>query len=67
MSNPIIEIIINTCQCDQAQAQEYLDDEIRNLNELKELGDLRHSDLEVSCSNLGLESDYVEFFINSLV
>jgi hypothetical protein len=33
---------------------------------LKELDDLRQGDLEVACDNLGLEHDYVEYFINAL-
>ncbi|GAE84888.1 hypothetical protein [Bacteroides reticulotermitis] len=66
MENPIIKRICNSCSCDECEAQEYLDDEIRNLRELKELNDLRYSDLELACTNLGLENDYVQYFINRL-
>ena len=66
MATKIINAICNTCNCDQQQAQEYLDDEIRHLNDLSSHGDLFYSDLEESCSNLGLDCDYVEYFINVL-
>lgn len=66
MANSIINTICNTCSCNGKQANEYLDDEVRNLRELRELGDLRHSDMEVACDNLGLEYDYVEYFINAI-
>lgn len=66
MANSIIDRICNTCSCGQMQAQEYLDDEIRTLQELRDLADLRSGDLEVACDNLGLEHDYVEYFIHAL-
>lgn len=66
MENPIIKRICNSCSCNETQAQEYLDDEIRNLRELSELDDFRYSDFELACSNLGLEHDYVQYFINVL-
>ena len=66
MENPIIKRICNSCNCNEAEAQEYLDDEIRNLQELRELDDFRYSDMEQACSNLGLENDYVEYFIQVL-
>lgn len=66
MENPIIRRICNSCSCNKNEAQEYLDDEIRNLRELSDLNDLRHNDLELACTNLGLENDYVQYFINVL-
>ncbi|MDR1501209.1 MAG: hypothetical protein LBT43_01970 [Prevotella sp.] len=66
MTGSIISAISNSCGCDSVQAQEYLDDEIGNLRELKELDDLRYSDMETACDNLGLEHDYVEYFVNAL-
>ena len=66
MATKILNAICNSCNCDQQQAQEYLDDEIRHLNDLSSLGDLIYSDLEDSCSNLGLDYDYVEYFIYTL-
>ncbi|GAB6008790.1 hypothetical protein [Dysgonomonas reticulitermitis] len=66
MTESIISAIGNSCSCDSRQAQEYLEDEIRNLRELRDLDDLRSGDMEVACDNLGLERDYVEYFINAL-
>lgn len=66
MENSIIKRICNSCSCNEQEAQEYLDDEICNLRELKELDDFRYSDIEVACDNLGLEQDYVQYFIHVL-
>jgi hypothetical protein len=66
MAESIISAICNSCSCDSKQAQEYLDDETGNLRELRELGDLRYSDMETACDNLGLERDYIEYFVNTL-
>lgn len=66
MENPIIKSICNSCGCNEQEAQEYLNDEVRNLQELKELDDFRYSDMEQSCTDLGLEQDYVQYFINIL-
>lgn len=60
----IVELISMTCSCDGQTAQEYLETEVRNLQELLELDDLREDDLYMACSNLGIEDDYVEYFIN---
>lgn len=66
MENSIIKRICNSCSCNEQEAQEYLDDEVRNLQELKELDDFRYSDVKVACNNLGLEQDYVQYFIHAL-
>ncbi|WP_455672751.1 hypothetical protein [Phocaeicola sp.] len=66
MENPIIRRICNSCSCNETEAQEYLDDEIRNLRELSDLNDLRYEDMEQACADLGLENDYVPYFINVL-
>lgn len=66
MENPIIKTICNSCSCNETEAQEYLDDEIRNLRELSDLNDLRYEDMEQACADLGLENDYVQYFINVL-
>lgn len=66
MENPIIRTICNSCSCNETEAQEYLDDEIRNLRELSDLNDLRYEDMEQACADLGLENDYVSYFINVL-
>ena len=47
--------------CDGQTAQEYLEAEVRHLQELQELNDLREDDLYMACSNLGIEDDYVEY------
>ncbi|MCE9475698.1 hypothetical protein [Duncaniella muris] len=60
----LIELITVTCSCDGQTAQEYLEAEVRHLQELQELKDLREDDLHMACSNLGIEDDYVEYFIN---
>lgn len=56
----IVELISTACSCDGRTAQEYLKFEVRHLQALQELGDLREEDLEMACDNLGLEYDYVE-------
>ena len=66
MQTNIIELICNSCSCSQAEAREYLDSEIRNLRELQEADDLREDNIEMACSNLGLDLDYQEYFINRL-
>jgi len=66
MENSIIDRISNSCSCDQDEAREYLDNELGNLRELKDLDDLRFDDIETACSNLGLDNDDIEYFINVL-
>lgn len=62
----IIENICISCSCNEQEAQEYLDSELSNLRELQQLNDLRESDIESACSGLGLELDYMEYFITRL-
>lgn len=62
----IIEKICNSCSCNKQEAQEYLDDEIRNLRDLQAVDDLRYNDYEVACQSLGLDFDFVEYFITQL-
>ncbi len=67
----IIEAICSTCSCNETEAQEHLDNELRNLRELQDLeseglATLEHRDIVYACENLGLESDYIDFFINQL-
>ncbi len=57
----IVNLISTTCSCDKQTAQEYLEAEVRHLQELQELNDLREDDLYMACSNLGIEDDYVEY------
>lgn len=60
----IVDLISITCSCNGLTAQEYLEAEVRHLQELQELNDLREDDLHMACSNLGIEDDFVEYFIN---
>lgn len=60
----IIDNICNSCSCTPQQAQEYLDGEIRILRDYQKSNDLRHSDFEEACKSLGLENDYVPYFIS---
>ena len=66
MAIGIIQAICGGCSCDEQQAQEYLDDELRYLRELREVNDMQHSDIELACTNLGIEADYEEYFIHAL-
>jgi hypothetical protein len=66
MARSIITAICNSCNCDSKEAQENLEGEINNLRELRDLNDLRYRDFEVACEGLGLDHDYVEYFINAL-
>ncbi len=66
MAIGIIEAICCSCSCNEAEAKEHLEHEVRNLRELQELNDLRDSDIEQACADLGLESDYQEYFITAL-
>lgn len=66
MATMIIENISKSCGCTAEQAHEYLNDELCNLRELSEGDDLRYDDFETACGNLGLENDYIEYFINRL-
>ena len=47
MAIGIIQAICGGCSCDEQQAQEYLDDELRYLRELREVNDMQHSDIEL--------------------
>ena len=40
--------------------------ELQYLHELQDVDDLREGDIELACSNLGLDLDYQEYFINRL-
>ena len=48
MARNIIDLICNSCSCGKEEAQEYLDDEIRNLQELQADNDLRGEDFEIA-------------------
>ncbi|RGD24696.1 hypothetical protein DW646_13955 [Bacteroides sp. AM23-18] len=67
MQGNIINLICNSCSCNKTEAQEYLDSELQYLHELQDADDLREDDIETACSNLGLDLDYQEYFIQRLV
>lgn len=58
--NEIIERIYGSCNRAEATAKECLNDEIPK--ELQEVNDLQESDIEESCSDLGIESECIEYF-----
>lgn len=62
----IIQTICNTCSCNPTEAQEHLDAEIRNLRDLQAVDDLRYNDYEVACQSLGIDFDFVAYFITQL-
>jgi len=62
----IIERICGSCGCDEMTAKEYLDAEIRHLRQLHEVDDLRPSDIEQSCNDLGIETECVEYLTMAL-
>ena len=66
MKRNIIDLICNSCSCGKEEAQEYLDAEIRYLQELQDANDLRDGDIEAACGNLGLDLDFQEYFVNRL-
>lgn len=66
MKRNIIDLICSSCGCGRQEAQEYLDAEIRYLQELQYANDLRDGDIEAACGNLGLDLDFQEYFVNRL-
>lgn len=62
----LINNICSACHCGKRKAQRYLDSEIQNLRELRDMGELRYDDLEAACSNLGVDFDYTEYFATAL-
>ena len=66
MQTNIIKLISNSCSCNCTEAQEYLDAEIRYLQELQDANDLKDGDIEAACGNLGLDLDFQEYFVNRL-
>lgn len=66
MTTTIIQRISTACSCNEQEAQEYLNDELRHLREMRDLGDLRNSDFESACSGLGLDFDFIAYFIEAV-
>lgn len=62
----IFDAVAESCNCDREQASEYIAYELDNLKDLLSLGDLRFSDFETACNNLGIAQDYTDIFISNL-
>lgn len=62
----IIDNICNSCSCTPEEAKEHLNSEIRNLRDLQDANDLRYNDFEDACKSLGLDCDYVPYFISAV-
>lgn len=62
----VVALVAAACSCSEADAKEYIESEVQNLSELAAVNDLRHSDVEEACKSLGLDYDYVEYFIECL-
>jgi len=62
----ILYAIMAGCDCSSDKARQYLEDELRHLKELMDLGDFRPSDLVDACSDLGIDNSYVPYFISRL-
>lgn len=51
------------CHCMEADAKDYLKFEIENLKSLRDENDLHYEDFIDSCKGLGLDEDYISFFV----
>lgn len=67
MKDTMIDDIGRSCSCDERQAQEYLDREVRTLCELRDAGSLRYDNLEEACTALGIETDNIEFLLETIM
>lgn len=66
MTTSIIARICSSCGCTPEEAKEYLDGEIRNLLDYRDTDDLRAEDFAQACDSLGLEHDFIPYFIERL-
>ena len=62
----IIQRIAQSCNISLEDAQLELQANIKYLQELLDDKDLRYSDLIQVCQDLGLESDFSEYFVEQL-
>lgn len=62
----VIFAISKSCGVSESDALELFNSEVRYLKELAGDNDLRYSDIEQSCADLGIENDYAENFIESV-
>lgn len=65
-TNQIINRIATSCNISLDDAEQELNANINYLRELRELKDLRYSDIIQVCQDLGLESDFDEYFLSRL-
>lgn len=65
-TNQIINRIATSCNMPLDDAEQELNANINYLRELQELNDLRYSDIIQVCQDLGLESDFDEYFLSRL-
>lgn len=62
----IVQLVSNSCSCSEDTAREYIEDELRNLDDLLKVNDLKVGDVEMACNNLGLDLDFMDYFIERL-
>ena len=56
----LIDDIRKSCGTDSDGARDILEEELECLNELADDGDLRYSDLEQACFDMGIDLDNIE-------
>lgn len=54
----LVKAVMISCACEETDAIEYINSEVRNIRELMDLGDFRITDITDACMYLGLEADY---------
>lgn len=62
----IVKAVMNGCRCDEKEAREIIESELDNLCDYAQAGYLRPGDIEDACHNIGIDSDYEEYFINRM-
>lgn len=65
-TDQIINRIATSCNISLEDAEQELQANIKYLQELLDVKDLRYSDLIQVCQDLGLESDFSEYFVEQL-
>lgn len=62
----IVKAVMCGCNCDEKDAREIIESELDNLCDLAQADDLRYGDVEDACHNIGIDSDYEEYFITRM-
>lgn len=62
----IVKAVMDGSKCSESDAREYIESELDNLCDYAQAGDLRPGDIEDACHNIGIDSDYEEYFINRM-